>query len=88
MEAGQHVEVVRWRVAIDPDIRVDLLTYLLKGKKRKSFEVSPDNEGESRSGRVGGTTAARAPLVTIATAPTILDVLHYHLGGGGQRKKF
>ena len=82
MEAGQNAKVVRWRVAMDSDVRAGLIRYLSKGKKRRSSEVSPDNVGGSSE-----TETSRPPLVPVATAPNkpvAADVLHYHLGGGGQ----
>ena len=57
MEVGQHAEVVRWRVAMDPDIRAGLLTHLLNGKKRNL----PRSPPTMRGGRAAAAEAERPP---------------------------
>ena len=81
-DAGRRAEVVRWRPAIDDDVRARLLRYLsAKSKKRPAAAISPSEEGDGREN--GGGRASRRPLVAIQPPPTDRPplVLYYVIGG-------
>ena len=84
---GRRAGVVRWRPAIDDDVRAQLFCYLSpKSKKRPAAAISP-NEGGGDAEDQGG-RPSRRPMVAIQPPRTERPPLTFHYTFGGRAGKY